>query len=183
MLPIGPLMIEHRLIERMLAVITSMKREIKERSRIDPGLVDATVDFIRTYADRTHHGKEEDILFQKLAQKDLSADDGRVMQELIEDHKSSRKITGALSAANQSYRQGDDGALAVMLEKLDALMQLYPQHIAKEDKVFFPAAMRYLDQKEKDAMLAEMGEFDKKMIHEKYTHVVDDLTRSFGESR
>jgi hemerythrin-like domain-containing protein len=53
----GPLMIEHRLIERMLSVIRNALSEIKLKNKVDPVFVDIAVDFIRIYADRTHHGK------------------------------------------------------------------------------------------------------------------------------
>ncbi|NLF01320.1 MAG: cation-binding protein, partial [Anaerolineales bacterium] len=46
-------------------------------------------------------------------------------------------------------------------------------HITKEDKVFFPAAMRYFTREEQDAMLEEMWAFDRAMIHEKYRAVVE----------
>ena len=61
----GPLMIEHRLIERMLSVIKNVLGKIESENKVDPVLVDTAVDFIRIYADRTHHGKEEDILFRR----------------------------------------------------------------------------------------------------------------------
>ena len=62
----GPLMIEHRLIERMLTNVKNLLVQVGQTQKIDPLLVDKAVDFIRTYADRTHHGKEEDILFRGL---------------------------------------------------------------------------------------------------------------------
>jgi hemerythrin-like domain-containing protein len=48
----GPLMIEHRLIERMLSVIRNALSEIKLKNKVDPVFVDIAVDFIRIYADR-----------------------------------------------------------------------------------------------------------------------------------
>ena len=64
----GPLMIEHRLIERMISIIKDALIQIESTQEVDPVFVDTAVDFIRTYADRTHHGKEEDILFRDLRQ-------------------------------------------------------------------------------------------------------------------
>jgi hemerythrin-like domain-containing protein len=63
----GPLMIEHRLIDRMIGIIKRILSQIEKEEKVDPVFVDTTVDFIRTYADRTHHGKEEDILFRELS--------------------------------------------------------------------------------------------------------------------
>ena len=79
MKPIGPMMWEHRLIEKMLHQFDGEIRRINE-----PDKVDTAVDFIRTYADRTHHGKEEDILFRELAKKQLSPEHARIMNEWVE---------------------------------------------------------------------------------------------------
>jgi hemerythrin-like domain-containing protein len=174
----GPLMAEHRLIERMLSVIKDALVQIESSQRVDPVFVDTAVDFIRIYADRTHHGKEEEILFRDLDKRPLSAEDRRVMNELIEDHVFGRKITKALVDANSRYRNGDEIALAEIAEKLQTLVEFYPKHIEKEDKVFFPAARAYLTESEDQAMLAEYWEFDRKMIHEKYEALVEGLKRS-----
>ena len=171
----GPLMIEHRLIERMLAVIKSVLGEIQSKHAIDPVFVDKAVDFIRVYADRTHHGKEEDILFRELDKKPLSAEDRRAMKELVEEHVVGRKATQALVDANNRYRNGDETALADIVDKLKILIEFYPKHIEKEDKVFFPSARNYFTDEEDQAMLAEFREFDLKMIHEKYKSLVEGL--------
>jgi hemerythrin-like domain-containing protein len=171
-------MVEHRLIAWMLSVIKDALVQIESSHRVDPVFVDTAVDFIRIYADRTHHGKEEEILFRDLDKRPLSAEDRRVMNELIEDHVFGRKITKALVDANSRYRNGDEIALAEIAEKLQTLVEFYPKHIEKEDKVFFPASRAYLTDSEDQAMLAEYWEFDRKMIHEKYEALVEGLKRS-----
>ena len=171
----APLMIEHRLIERMLSVIKDVLWTIESKHQVDPLFVDVAVDFIRVYADRTHHGKEEDILFRELNHKTLSAEDRRIMNELLEEHVFGRRTTKALVDANTRYRNGDETALSDIADKLQALIEFYPKHIQKEDKVFFPASRAYFTDEEDQAMLAEFWEFDRKMIHEKYKSVVEQL--------
>jgi hemerythrin-like domain-containing protein len=168
----GPLMIEHRLIERMLSVLNNVVKTIEAENTVDPITIDLAVDFIRVYADRTHHGKEEDILFRDLKTKPLSEEDTRLMNELIEEHVFGRETTQALVEANTRYRDGDPAALAIIAAKLRTLIDFYPKHIAKEDKVFFPAARAYFTDQEDQAMLAEFYAFDRKMIHEKYETLV-----------
>jgi hemerythrin-like domain-containing protein len=175
MLPIGPLMIEHRLIERMIGEMEARVERASNENEIDPTFIDTAADFIRTYADRTHHGKEEDILFRDLEKKSMSEEDSRVMGELIGEHRRGRKMVGELLSANDRYREGEREALKKIVETLRALIEFYPGHIKKEDEIFFPASMEYLDREEKDAMLSEMQEFDRKMIHEKYKSIVDEL--------
>ena len=171
----GPLMIEHRLIERMLSVIEDAVTTIESKQEVDPVLIDIVVDFIGIYADRTHHGKEEDILFRELKKKTLSSEDKRVMNELIEEHVFGRKTTKALVDANTRYRNGDNAALSEISEKLQTLTEFYPKHIEKEDKVFFPASRSYFTDKEDELLLEEFWEFDRKMIHEKYSSVVEQF--------
>ena len=171
----GPLMIEHRLIERMITIMKDVLIQIESSQMVDPVFVDTAVDFIRTYADRTHHGKEEDILFRDLSKRPLSAEDQQVMEELIEEHVFGRHTTKALVEANTRYRNGDKSALADIADKLRTIADFYPKHIEKEDKVFFPASMAYFTDEEDQGMLAEFWEFDRKMIHEKYKPVVKEL--------
>lgn len=179
MMPIGPLMIEHRLIERVIASMKVDSDRFREVSAAEPAIVDRYVDFIRTYADRCHHGKEEDILFQELKAKRMIPVHRHTLEELIEDHKWGRKTTGQLSDANERYARGDAGALREILDRMQALIDFYPKHIEKEDKHFFLPAMDYFSQKEQNRMLQEGFEFDRGLIHEKYR----ELARMLEEHR
>ena len=170
----APLMIEHRLIERMLNVIQRMLERVEQTHAIDPFFVDTAVDFIRVYADRTHHGKEEDILFRDLRKKGLTDEDRQLMDELIADHIFGRATTKVLVDANRRYREGDAAALREVTAHLQTIVDFYPEHIKKEDVVCFPAFRAYFSDEEDQAMLAEFWEFDRKMIHEKYTAVVNE---------
>jgi len=170
-------MIEHRLIERMLVIIRATLAQVEKAQKIDPLFVDKAVDFNRTYVDRTHHGKEEEILFRDLNKKDLSDVDRKVMNELIEEHVFSRSTTKTLVEAINRYRNGDTEAVGNVLSCLHTLVDFYPKHIVKEDEVFFPASRAYFSEAEDKAMLDEFWEFDRKMIHEKYKAIVEALDK------
>jgi hemerythrin-like domain-containing protein len=173
MMPVGPLMIEHRLIERMIRIMQANLETIGKEGKVDPALVDTAVDFIRAYADRCHHGKEEDILFRDLAKKKISSEHQRIMQELIEEHKMGRNNVKKLVEAKEKYVQGNKDALKDIVSNMEILVKFYPKHIEKEDKRFFIPCMDYFTDAEKDTMLNEMHEFDRNMIHEKYNKVVE----------
>jgi hemerythrin-like domain-containing protein len=182
MLPIGPLMIEHRLIERMLALMGAELTRIKDNVAVDPEFafvdpvfLDIAVDFIRTYADRCHHGKEEDILFAELAKKALSPEHRRTMEELIQEHAQARETTASLVQAKENYLLEKPGALNELLQHLEQLVAFYPRHIDKEDKHFFIPCMAYCRDAEKAELLRRMMEFDQKLIHEKYRGVVEGI--------
>jgi hemerythrin-like domain-containing protein len=172
MMPIAPLMIEHRLIERMLDVMKEELVFIEKEKKVDPEFIATAVDFIRTYADRCHHGKEEDILFRDLGGKKLTEEHKRTMEELVEEHRWGRKMTGRLAEANTRYVQGNQEALFAIVDCIKSLSEFYPKHIEKEDKYFFIPCMDYFTEAEKEAMLKEEWEFDKSLIHEKYRNMV-----------
>jgi hemerythrin-like domain-containing protein len=165
---------EHRLIEKMLRSCEGETKKITEQKKVNPLFIDTAVDFIRTYADRTHHGKEEDILFRDLVKKQLSPEHSRIMEELVEEHKHARKMVGMLVDAKERYLTGENTSQEVVA-LLKELAYFYPIHIEKEDKHFFYPCMAYFTPEEQDKMLAEFYEFDRKMIHEKYGNVVKQI--------
>lgn len=60
-------------------------------------------------------------------------------------------------------------------EKLNNLVESYPEHITKEDKVFFPNLETYLNEEEWEGLFQEFWEFDRMMIHKKHKSVVERL--------
>ena len=180
MKPIGPLMREHRLIERMIALLNKEIENINSSNTVNTRFLMVGVDFIRTYADRTHHGKEEDILFRELAKKHLSKEHERIMNELVAEHVSARKTVFALANAKNNYNEGNPESLEDIITYVRELVDFYPAHIEKEDKHFFYPVLEYLSKKEQDDMLEEFWEFDRMRIHEKYQNIVEGLeTRKY----
>lgn len=180
MMPIGPLMIEHRLIERMIEVMNREFVQIKDKKKVDHDLIIGLIDFIRTYADRCHHGKEEDILFRDAGQKNLTAEHKTILEELMNEHVWARGVTRQLVEANDRHRNGESEAMIVITDCLQKLVEFYPQHIEKEDRRFFIPLMGYFSEKEKNAMLEEEYAFDRNLIHEKYEKMVIHEEKRFG---
>ena len=174
---IGPLMKEHRLIERMVALMKEKVNEINKTGDIEPSFVEAVVDFLRTYADRTHHGKEEDILFRELAKKPLSLEHDKMFGELIQEHILGRKLVSNLDSAKENYLRGANDSLQDIKTFLNKLVRFYPMHIEKEDRHFFYPCVEYFNTREQNRMLQEFRDFDQQLIHEKYNKTVDELEK------
>lgn len=168
----SPLMIEHRLIERMMALRDRGLSRIESEGAVDPDFVDEAVDFQGTYADHTHHGKEEDILFAEPRERSLSDEDHRLMRELSEEHVWGRKTTSALAEASARYRRGEESALDDIAECMRELVGIYPQHIHKDDDSF-PATRRYLTDEEDASTREGSREFHHQVVHGIYRSVVE----------
>ena len=183
---IGPLEEEHRVISSTLSVFEAEMEKIKQQERVDPIAINMSIDFIRTYADLVHHGKEENIFFRELQKKNLSSEQSQIMKELVEEHKHSRSILARWVDATEKYFDGEDTTREI-IDCLKELTTFYPMHIMKEDKHFFASVIEYFTPEELDEMIREFEEFDGKVLHWKYRKVESALeerlenitTRSF----
>jgi hemerythrin-like domain-containing protein len=131
--PVDVLGEEHRTI---LPVLEAAEAEI---GRIDGGAgIRQTFwigicDFLENYADRCHHGKEEDLLFAELEQAGLPRNMGPTAC-LREEHETMRGLRRRMA---QALETGDArGLCRVSHQLIDTLRE----HIRKEDQVLFPMA-------------------------------------------
>jgi hemerythrin-like domain-containing protein len=178
--PYGPLMAEHRIIEQIAGVMKAEVARINKEKRIDPHFINATAAFLRTYADRCHHGKEEDILFAALKRKKISKQHFETLQQLLEEHEIARKNVRDMLAAKERYVRGDRSALSDIKSCLSRLAALYPAHIELEDRHFFIEVMQYFSEREQNRMVKDFWEFDRKIIHSEYKDKVVRLKEEIG---
>ena len=57
----GSLKEEHEVIERILKILNVASDRLERGEDVSPEIFKKAIDFIRTFADRCHHGKEEDM--------------------------------------------------------------------------------------------------------------------------
>lgn len=176
--PVEVLMEEHRLIERVVALLGRISKQSNDLSESETGFLTAVIDFFRMYADHTHHGKEEGILFRELDKKQLSAAHAEVMKSLISEHVYAREVTQRLSEAQFKFSGGNSDSVPEIRQCIKDLVTLYPFHIEKEETRFFHVSFEYLSLQEQQAMLEEFKEFDQSLVHEKYQRIVETLEKS-----
>ena len=177
MTPIGVLTVEHLLIARMMDLMERKLGGIKPDTQPDMVFVDGVMDFARNYADACHHGKEESIFFEKLAVKNLLPEHKKLMDELVLEHIQARKIVANLGIAREDFMKGDPGASRRILTICKSVWQIYPGHMSKEEKVFFPPALGYFSKREQEEMAKRFWEFDKNLLLEKYIKFFDQYDR------
>ena len=57
---------EHQNILKVIEFLEEECYSIENGKKLDKGLFEKIIDFIRNYADKFHHAKEEDILFKEM---------------------------------------------------------------------------------------------------------------------
>lgn len=146
--PMQGLVDEHTVIKRVLAMIPSMLGDLDASRDEDRDLVLATVDFIRSYADRYHHAKEEDILFKEFDE------DLEMIKVFNEDHRTGR---GHVRAVLEALETGDNRAIQ---EHLTGYRELLRGHIKREDEVLYPWMDRNLSTAQVGRLFAKFAEVD-----------------------
>lgn len=177
MQPIGPLMHEHRDIERVITLIRGEVEHLAAGKKPEPERIEEFIFLMRGFADACHHGKEEDILFRDLEKKDLSEQHRRIMEELVQEHVEAREMVQKLEESNNELKSGKSTAVMDIKAQLKRIADHYPGHIVKEDKHFFFPCMEYFSEDERDAMLEEFDEFEQNMPHEDYLKRIENLEK------
>lgn len=171
---VAPLMLEHRLINRMMTLIKAQAAKMERQGRLDLVFIDSAVDFIRNYAELCHHGKEEKILFESLKHKPLTEPQRKTLLDLMAEHNYGRRVARELAGARENYARGDiTWALPEALKLMKGVAEFYPKHIALEDKDFFIPCMQYYTEEEQQEMLRQFDEYDKQVLQNKYKEVVE----------
>jgi len=179
MMPAGYLMIEHRLIERMVRLMVQELSRMRKHNKASVAFLDKAVDFIRVYADECHHGKEEDILFYAMNKKKLAPKHRKMMDQLVKEHVLGRKSVQRLVKARELYAQGNPRALKEIKKQVKWLIEFYPKHIAKEDKGFFIPCMSYFNKRQQENMLLDFCRADGPNIQKNYREAVAKMEQQY----
>jgi hemerythrin-like domain-containing protein len=148
MLPTETLMKEHRLIERILEVLESVAHQTLQNRRIDPTRAGDILTFLKEFADRCHHGKEEKYLFPMLATHGYGPEMGPVAV-MLNEHEQGRAFIRAMAAAVDT----DDAASpAAFARAADGYVMLLSGHIQKEDGILFKIADQVLSPEDQQAV-------------------------------
>ncbi|HTG82254.1 MAG TPA: hemerythrin domain-containing protein [Geobacteraceae bacterium] len=143
---------EHRLILRMLAVLEQKAALTGRGEYTNYRFYLEAVDFIRNYADRFHHAKEEDVLFEALVAHGMPRANSPVAAMLME-HDHGRAYVRAMEEAATAALAGKPGQETAIAENALGYAALLREHIDKEDHILYPLAERVLPEEVRDGIL------------------------------
>jgi len=176
------LMNEHRLIEQVLGSLETFGLEVEGGIAPERPLLADYGAFFRGFADACHHGKEEDVLFQRMIERGFSRESGPVAV-MLHEHTVGRACVSALRKAGDGSGPLTAVETQLVLENASAFVPLLRAHIQKEDRILYPMALRLLTGPELDAMEAEFEAFEARMradgSYDRFRGLADRLTEVF----
>jgi hemerythrin-like domain-containing protein len=173
---------EHEVILRIIAVLNAAAEKLAAGQEVSPDVFRQAVDFIRTFADQCHHGKEQDLLFPALEQRGVPRDGGPIGVMLYE-HDLGRAFVKQMANGTEAWAAGDTEAKSEVIEGARGYAQLLAQHIHKENMVLYPMGNRVLSEADQQELLEKFEEVEEAMgegTHERYVALVEELEAQFG---
>lgn len=143
MTPIQVLMKEHENIKLLLRIVDVVCGKLESGEQVPGSHLEQIVEFIRSYADKYHHGKEEDLLFPAMAEAGIPREGGPIGAMLAE-HVRGRGFVGGMAEAARKYKGGDRKAAGPVAINARSYHNLLTQHIDKEDLILFPMANAHI---------------------------------------
>ncbi len=165
---------EHKLILRMIDLVEKNTNKLEWGRFENYNFFLDAVDFIRNYADRFHHAKEEDVLFKALVENGMPRENSPVAAMLMA-HDHGREFVRGMEDAARKALQGDRGQAVVIAENARGYIELLRDHIDKEDSILYPLSERILPEEMRAGMVEEYRRAEKAApdLEEKYRRMVE----------
>lgn len=173
---------EHRVIEQGLRALDGICLNLKTGGNVPLETLYQMLDFIRNFADRFHHSKEETYLFPALSQN-VFRKDSDALRFLMEEHQIERTLIAELELAIGEYRRGESAAIDRIIETANQYCDHLVSHIREEEAILFQLAEEMLDKTVKTSLIKsftqEEGRTNSGMAA-RYEHLADELEKNWA---
>jgi hemerythrin-like domain-containing protein len=168
---------EHDAILSALQILEGMGTQVASGKNVDKKDIHNFISFLREFADKCHHGKEEGILFPALTKAGIPEKGGPVGVMLSEHNQGRNLIKDMEDAISHKLNY------AKFAEVAKEYTNLLRAHIQKENNVLFPMAEQRLTTSQLDGLYDSFEEHEEKVIghgrHKELHAILKDLKSRF----
>jgi hemerythrin-like domain-containing protein len=167
--PMKKMVDEHVLIKRWLALLPKVIENLDLETEGGLQLINNGIDFIRNFADKYHHAKEEDETFKYF---DENFDMIKVIRN---DHV---KVRSHVKLMVKAIANKDKKTLA---QHLTSYSEILPEHIKKEDEILYPWMDRNLTTNQIGKLYSRFSEIDAEYGDApiKHRNFIEELEKKF----
>lgn len=170
---------EHKYIKRMLKVIRKYCYKVLKDEKVEYNDFFKIIDFVRNYADKHHHGKEEKLLFDRMMKELGPTAQMLVRHGMLVEHDLGRLHMQELEAALNKVLSGDDEARLDVIANAISYTHLLERHIEREDGVVYKYARNNLVQETMNELDAQCEKLEKEAseqhMQDKYISLITEL--------
>ena len=140
-LPTDVLRDEHRIILGALDLLETAAERVDRGGALTESWWAEAIEWLRAFADRNHHAKEERLLFPAMVKAGVPSEGGPI-GVMLEEHAQGRALVLAMAT----------GAPAERPAVARRYIRLLQDHIEKENGVLFPLADNVLDESAQETL-------------------------------
>ncbi len=179
MKPIEILKEEHQVIIKALKIIDFIANSMEKGVEFPLEELENLIDFIKNFADKCHHAKEEKLLFKKMVEYGVPEKGGPISVMLYE-HDLGRDYVRNMEIAMKDKKLEK----ANFIKNARLYASLLNDHINKEDNILYVIADMHIDNEGQTDLLKEFERVEReeigKDVHEKYHNLIMELESKYG---
>lgn len=159
---------EHQNILKVIEVILKECELMEAESLEDTNFFRKAIAFIKNYADKFHHAKEEDILFNAIVDN-LGDMPCNPVSQMLHEHEIGRECVQGMEEA---IEEEDMDKLTENARKYCFLLK---DHIYKEDNILFPMAEDLIDDNRKEKIRQKYQQVDSGELAQKALQYLESI--------
>jgi len=148
---------EHRNFSRVLEILARQIEIFERAEEPDYDLAEKIIEYLINFPDLSHHPKE-DLLYQKLCQRDQRTAD--LMGNLETEHQKLAELTAAFEVKLKNVLLDSEQPRAEFIDAANEFIDFFRSHIMLEELRFFPAALRALSQSDWQEIETSLAQSD-----------------------
>lgn len=172
---------EHQNIKRMLSVMRKYCYKVLKNEEINYADFFELIDFVRNYADKHHHGKEEKLLFDRMMKELGPIAEKLVRNGMLVEHDLGRLHMQELEVAVNKVIAGDDEAKLDVIANAISYTHLLYRHIDKEDNVVYQYAQKNLAKETQEILEQECRVYEQEASDKKIQMKYLDMIAKFED--
>jgi hemerythrin-like domain-containing protein len=169
---------EHEGIKLMLNIMETIANDLKKGKELNISHYEKILEFIKGFADKCHHGKEEDILFPAMENHGMLKEGGPIAV-MLHDHQLGRDHIKSLSTALEEFKGGNKPAIKSIISSSLSYVHLLRNHIEKKNNILFMMADKVLDEEEQSKIFDAFEKLEVEKIgvgkHEEFHNLLKEL--------
>jgi hemerythrin-like domain-containing protein len=171
---------EHAGIQIMLRIMEKISGKLKKGEEIPQDHLNRIHEFLKTFADKCHHGKEEGILFPELTKNPQILP---LINQLLGEHKTGRDYIRGIGESLEIYSPGSADAIHIAVN-MEGYIALLTRHIETENKQLFPIADHQIPEQLKKELVERFEQLEREVIgigrHEEYHRWLEELSKTYS---
>jgi hemerythrin-like domain-containing protein len=181
--PIEDLVHEHKAIKVMLSIMNKIAENIRNDKSVDTNDLENIVDFLKTFADKCHHGKEENALFPALVEAGIPKEGGPI-GVMLHEHTIGREYIKEISTKTEQFKSGNSEARQLIADSLSSYINLLYAHIQKEENILFPMGEKVLTIQKQNEIYEKFERIEEEVVghgvHEQLHELLNKLKSKYS---